>query len=175
MGRSPGEGNGNASVFLPRKFHGQRSLEGYSPCGCKRVRRERMTKHARTQGQESRDGVWFWQRLWSTHFIPVGLSFLVFEVGRHEKGQSWDMTAGVPPLLHPQLLKFSVLWAFLWLGEAACAQAGSNARQRGPGARGWGWYQHAHHGLCALGSRSPQILQEVLGTRKHSARPRTDC
>lgn len=70
----------------------------------------------------------------------VGLSFLVFEVGRHEKGQSWDMTAGVPPLPHPQLLKFSVLRAFLWLWEAACAQAGSNARERGPGARGWGWY-----------------------------------
>ena len=27
-------------VFLPRKFHGQRSLEGYSPCGCKRIRHE---------------------------------------------------------------------------------------------------------------------------------------
>ena len=29
-------GNGNpSSVFLPGKFHGQRSLAGYSPCGCK--------------------------------------------------------------------------------------------------------------------------------------------
>ena len=27
-------------VFLPGKFHGQRSLEGYSPWGCKRVRHE---------------------------------------------------------------------------------------------------------------------------------------
>ena len=35
--------------------------------------------------------------------------------------------------------------------------------------------QHGHHGLCALGSRSPQILQEVLGTHRHSARPRPDC
>ena len=35
-GRSPGGGNGNpAPVFLPRKFHGQRSLEGYSPWGRK--------------------------------------------------------------------------------------------------------------------------------------------
>ena len=24
-------------VFLPRKFHGQRSLVGYSPCGCKEL------------------------------------------------------------------------------------------------------------------------------------------
>ena len=31
--RSPGEGNGNPTpVFLPGKFHGQRSLEGYKGC-----------------------------------------------------------------------------------------------------------------------------------------------
>ena len=34
-GRSPGGGNGNPLVFLPRKFHGWRSLVGYSPWGCK--------------------------------------------------------------------------------------------------------------------------------------------
>ena len=35
-GRSPGEGNGNPlPVFLPGEFHGQRSLVGYSPWGCK--------------------------------------------------------------------------------------------------------------------------------------------
>ena len=33
--RSPGEGNGSAPVFLPRKSHGQRSLAGYSPWGSK--------------------------------------------------------------------------------------------------------------------------------------------
>ena len=36
--RSPGEENGNPfPVFLPGKFHGQRSLAGYSPWG-RRVR-----------------------------------------------------------------------------------------------------------------------------------------
>ena len=30
LGGSPGGGNGNPLVFLPRKFHGQRSLAGYS-------------------------------------------------------------------------------------------------------------------------------------------------
>ena len=37
LGRSPGEGNGNPlqSVFLPGESHGQRSLVGYSPKGCK--------------------------------------------------------------------------------------------------------------------------------------------
>ena len=36
-GRYPGEGNGNplTPVFLPGKSHGQRSLVGYSPWGCK--------------------------------------------------------------------------------------------------------------------------------------------
>ena len=42
-GRSPGVGNGNLlqysfffpPIFLPGKFHGQRSLVGYSPWDCK--------------------------------------------------------------------------------------------------------------------------------------------
>ena len=35
-GISPGEVNGKLSpVFLPREFHGQRSLAGYSPLGHK--------------------------------------------------------------------------------------------------------------------------------------------
>ena len=35
-GRFPGGGNGNPlPVFFPGKSHGQRSLEGYSPWGCK--------------------------------------------------------------------------------------------------------------------------------------------
>ena len=34
--RSPGEGNGNPLQYLlPEKFHGQRSLVGYSPWDCK--------------------------------------------------------------------------------------------------------------------------------------------
>ena len=37
-GRSPGEGNGNplTLILLPGKFHGLRSLVGYSPWGCKK-------------------------------------------------------------------------------------------------------------------------------------------
>ena len=30
--------------FLPGKFHGQRSLAGYSPWGCRRVRHDLATK-----------------------------------------------------------------------------------------------------------------------------------
>ena len=35
LGRSPGEGTGYTPVFLPGEFHGQRSLVGCSPQGCK--------------------------------------------------------------------------------------------------------------------------------------------
>ena len=36
QGRSPGGGHGNPlPVFLPGESHGQRSLVGYSPQGCK--------------------------------------------------------------------------------------------------------------------------------------------
>ena len=35
LGRLPGEGTGPA--FWPGKSHGQRSLEGYSPWGCKEL------------------------------------------------------------------------------------------------------------------------------------------
>ena len=36
--RSPGGGNGKSTpVFLPGESHGQRSLAGYSPWGCKEL------------------------------------------------------------------------------------------------------------------------------------------
>ena len=45
LGRSPGEDNGNPTpVFLPEEFHGQRSLEGYSPWGHKSVGHNSGTK-----------------------------------------------------------------------------------------------------------------------------------
>ena len=37
LGRSPGEGNGNPLQYLPGKFHGQRSLVGYSSQGGRKV------------------------------------------------------------------------------------------------------------------------------------------
>ena len=43
-GRSPGEKLKPTPVFLPGKFHGQRSLVGYSPCGWKRV--QHANEHA---------------------------------------------------------------------------------------------------------------------------------
>ena len=48
LGRFHGEGNGNTPVFLLGKFHGQRSLVGYSPWVCKRVRRDSTDTHTHT-------------------------------------------------------------------------------------------------------------------------------
>ena len=48
-GRAPGEGNGNPlQYFLLGKSHGQRSLEDYSPCSCKRVGHDLGTKTTAT-------------------------------------------------------------------------------------------------------------------------------
>ena len=48
LGRSPGEGKWQpAPVFLPGESHGQKSLAGYSPRGC-RVRDDLGTKQQRT-------------------------------------------------------------------------------------------------------------------------------
>ena len=46
-GRTLGKGNWLPTpVFLPGKFHGQRSLAGYSPWGRKRIGHDRETPHA---------------------------------------------------------------------------------------------------------------------------------
>ena len=37
LGRSPGERMASHSSILPEEFHGQRSLVGYSPRGCKEL------------------------------------------------------------------------------------------------------------------------------------------
>ena len=44
-GKSPGEGRGNPLQYsCLEKSHGQRSLEGYSPWGCKKVRHDLAAK-----------------------------------------------------------------------------------------------------------------------------------
>ena len=48
LGRLPREGHGNPTpVFLPGKFHGQRSLVGCSPWGHKELDMTEVTEHAR--------------------------------------------------------------------------------------------------------------------------------
>ena len=48
LGRPPGRGNSNLlGVFLPGKFHGQMSLVGYSPGGCKESNTTELLSTAR--------------------------------------------------------------------------------------------------------------------------------
>ena len=47
-GRPSGEGNDNP-VFLPGEFHGQRSLAGYCPWGCKESDMTEQLTHTHTQ------------------------------------------------------------------------------------------------------------------------------
>ena len=52
FGRSPGEGNGNPTLlFLPGGFHGQRSLVGYSPWGCKESDMTEGLTHTHTSSE----------------------------------------------------------------------------------------------------------------------------
>ena len=57
LGRSPGEENGNS--LLPRKFHGWRSLVGYSPWGCQE---SDTTKHPCFCFR-------FIQKIWKRHML----------------------------------------------------------------------------------------------------------
>ena len=55
-GRSPVGGHGNPSpVFLPEESHGQRSLMGYSPSGCKESDMTKATEHAQGKIGEKPD------------------------------------------------------------------------------------------------------------------------
>ena len=66
--RGPGEGNGNPPpVFLPGEFHGQRSLDSYSPWVCKESDMTEQLTHTHTHtrsgeshGQRSLDSYSPW-------------------------------------------------------------------------------------------------------------------
>ena len=65
LGRSPGEGNGNPLQFsfLPGKYHGQRSLVGYSPWGHKRVGHDVETKQQQHNTDEPCKYYTKWKKL----------------------------------------------------------------------------------------------------------------
>ena len=68
-GRSSGEGQRQSTpVFLPGEFHGQRSLVGYSPWGCKELD---MTEHIHTQIIYHQLSLWWPKRMGSVS--PLGL------------------------------------------------------------------------------------------------------
>ena len=69
-GRFPAEGDGNPlPIFLPGKFHGQRSLEGYSPQG----RRESdSTEHTQSLNRFIVSPFTFSLLLWQIHALCTG-------------------------------------------------------------------------------------------------------
>ena len=48
------EGMQRASVFLPEESHGQRSLVGNSPWGCKELDTTEVTEHTHTRARSHR-------------------------------------------------------------------------------------------------------------------------
>ena len=54
-------------VFLPRKSHGQRSLVGYSPWGCKRIRHDLVTKQQQHHPLTTHTYIWV-KSIIATHF-----------------------------------------------------------------------------------------------------------
>ena len=65
-------------VFLPGQFHGQRSLEGYSPWGHKIFRHTLITKHHQDPMEQSQALLWqkrdFPRWVWPNHMSPLNLS-----------------------------------------------------------------------------------------------------
>ena len=64
------------AVFLPGKFHGQRSLAGYSPRGGKRVRHDLVTKQQHTQTQ-----IYIYLFIYACPLFPLGNYNYFFYVG----------------------------------------------------------------------------------------------
>ena len=76
LGRSPGEGNGPAPVFLPGKSHGQRSLEETVHGVTKESDTERLNNNGNSVDQLPNDGPGTFRRIISSDSFscPLGLS-----------------------------------------------------------------------------------------------------
>ena len=66
----------STSVFLPEKSHGQRSLEDYSPWGCKRVRNDLVTKTVTKKTEEGIMFKWFTSPSSPQFLSPVKWDYL---------------------------------------------------------------------------------------------------
>ena len=76
-GRSPGEGKRQPTlVFLPGESHGQKSLAGYSPWGCKRVGHDFTTKQQQSQREKIKIFLWKQKNNLLGHLEAVKLNLL---------------------------------------------------------------------------------------------------
>ena len=102
-------------VFFPGEFHGQRSLEGYSPRGRKsQTQLSNQTTQKRSQGQPPHCGSL------ETLFIFIKVTHSHFDKLRVYK----DRDASQNPCVHPWT---EPLWSFLWfLPDGALSLVGKS-------------------------------------------------
>ena len=144
-GRPPGEGNGNPlQYFSLENPHGQRSLVGYSPCGCK----ESDTEMIKQQQQDRRKGPMKRERGVSmTKAVRLNLFFLFLVA----LTRSWLWVAEALLLWVLILWYFSQVWHMtntsllvtrriaeedFWWGAFTYSEKVSTAHQHGQGSQG---------------------------------------
>ena len=94
-GRSPGEGDGNPlQLLLPGKFHGLRSLVGYSPMGSQRVGHNWVTSLS-LHGPRALTGSWY--LLTSLTLIKPYYPILWFRNWPNHVPEWHDRRAGIWP------------------------------------------------------------------------------
>ena len=119
-------------VFLPGKFHKQRSLVGYSPCGC-RVRHDLATKQQQhlTQSKKiqrtvllllglykhimAKDRAWTKQEGWWEHQSPLPSMSLSSWLIRGPEGKAMNFSAFLFP--HPRWSKATLIATYLLRGD----------------------------------------------------------
>ena len=94
-----------ASVFLPGESHGQRSLEGYSPQGCKELNTTEATQHTRTCAGSFRE-----TRGWQVREKGIGRSDSPFpgETGAcpHKHVEGLQKLLYLPAILNSPIYSF---------------------------------------------------------------------
>ena len=117
-GRSFGEENGSpVPVFLMGKSHGQRSLVGYSPWGCKRVGQDLVTKQQQQQIYHHLSTLPFFGLLWGdkistlricyTEIGPVGTEFTNRLLKQDSNGRKWC-------LMNKNFFPGELFWSLKW-------------------------------------------------------------
>ena len=98
-------------VFLPGESHGQRSLVGYSPRGCKRVRHSWATEHTQSQ-------FWSWRcRAWETPWSQVAGQLVTLLAQKPHQLPALPPITAIPQHLTLQVtfqLLFSISYSQLW-------------------------------------------------------------
>ena len=113
--RSSGEGNGNPLSILAGKSHGQRSLVGYSPWGCKRVGCKLTIKQTPPTCWDSRFSFEIWKDWTSSHTVgPCSLWVSLLQI---------PLTANTKGLLYAQcypILYKAFEYPWIWVSIEDC-------------------------------------------------------